>query len=466
MRTAWLLVLAALGGGCYDPTFQVGLPCSPSGDCPSGQVCASDQTCQLSTSSSDGAAPDDGGGGTPDAMPVPLESWFLSFQHPAVARANDIAAIGGGFALVGSTLAVVVDPRGEVRWQRELEIRMDAVTGVPGGMVVAGASYPDAAAAKLDHDGEVVWQKSYRDQDSSSVQAVVAISGSDHVVLIGQSYDAADLGSTWLVRLDADGAIVWQRRFTLAPGGTYITGGTATDDDGVVVAGVTDGGTLEERDLVAFKVDADGDLRWQKRVSGGDNEWGTSAARGVGGVVWVVGGTWANSFGAADVWVLRMDEANGAIEAQHRIGSDQQDAGIRVYPYAATGALIVAETREAGNDDILVIETKEDALTTQYRVGTSENDYAAAAAFTRDGAVVFGDTTAFGDNIGFFAAGLPMPEGLDGPCPHDAVAGAQMATHTATASNLDLSETTTTATPTDLTDAATTPDIPTTAECE
>ena len=464
MRLAWCALLA-LTGGCYDPTFQVGLPCSPAGDCPTGQVCAADQTCQLSTSANDGAPPGDGGG-TPDAMPVPLESWFLSFQHPAVARASDVSAVAGGFALVGSTLAVVVDPRGEVRWQRELEIRMEAVTGVPGGMVVAGAAYPDAAAAKLDHDGEVVWQKVYRDQDSSSVQAVVAIPGSDHVVLIGQSYDAADLGSTWLVRLDAGGAIVWQRRFTLAPGGTYITGGTATDDGSVVVAGVTDGGTLEERDLVAFKVDADGDIRWQKRVSAGDNEWGTSAARGLDGVVWVVGGSWANSFGAADVWVLRMDEANGAIEAQHRIGTDQQDAGIRVYPYAATGALIVGETREADNDDILVIETKEDALTTQYRVGTSENDYAAAAAFTRDGAVVFGDTTAFGDNIGFFAAGMPMPEGLAGACPHDAVAGAAMATHNATATNTDFTETTTSTTPTDLAGAATTPDIGNTAECE
>ncbi len=268
------------------------------------------------------------------------------------------------------------------------------------------------------------------------------------------------------MRLDADGAIVCQERFTVAQG-TYVTRRhRPPDDGGVVVAGVRDGATLEERDLIAFKVDADGDLRWQKVVSGGDNEWGTSAAVDRNGHVWVIGGTWANSFGAADIWVLRLNESNGAIQAQHRIGTSSQDTGIRVFPYAATGALIVGDTGDAGNTDLFVIETKEDAITTQFRVGSGESDYAAGAARGDDGVVVFGDTGAFGDNIGFFAAGLPMPQGLDGPCPHDGPISADMTTHTATASNLDFTVTTTTAAPTDLTGTSTAASIGDTAECE
>ena len=200
MRTAWLLVLAV--GGCYDPAFQVGLPCSPSGDCPSGQVCAIDRTCQLTDPGAGDAAPGGDGGGTPDATPIPLEPWFVSFQHPSVARASDVAAVGGGFALVGSSLVMVLDPRGQVRWQRELDIGAYAVAGVPGGMVVAGAAYPQTGAVRLDHDGEIVWQKSYADQESSSANAVIAIPGTDQVVLVANSYDADDVGSTWLVRVD------------------------------------------------------------------------------------------------------------------------------------------------------------------------------------------------------------------------------------------------------------------------
>lgn len=462
MRSA-LLVLAGCAA-CYDPSFQVGLPCSPDGDCPDGQVCAADRTCQLTDPGArDGSAQGDGGG-SPDAMSVPLEPWLVSFQHPSIARASDVAAVAGGFALVGSSLVMVVDPRGQVRWQRELDIGAYAVAGVPGGMVVAGSAYPHVAAVKLDHDGAIVWQKRYEDQDASSGQTVIPIPGSDEIVVVSNSYDAADVGSTWLVRLDGDGAIVWQNRFTV-PQGTYVTGGTATGDGGVVVTGVRDGGTLEERDLVVFKVNGDGDLRWQKVVSGGDNEWGTSAGRDSSGQIWVVGGTWADSFGAADLWVLRFDEMNGALEAQHRIGTPAQDSGVRVFPYAATGALLVGETREDGDTDLFVVETKDDAITTQYRVGSAESEISAGGAYAGDGVVVFGDTAAFGDNVGFFAAGLPMPEGLGGPCSLSVDAAAEMAPHTATASNLDLTATATSASPIDLDGAATALDISHTAEC-
>ncbi|HEU5057745.1 MAG TPA: hypothetical protein VFU21_14535, partial [Kofleriaceae bacterium] len=361
MRFAWLAVLA-LGGACYDPSFEVGLPCSPSGDCPSGQVCAADRTCQLSNDAFDGAPAGDGG--APDAMTPPVESWLLSFQHPAVARANDVAAVAGGFALVGSTVVIVLDPLGEVRWQRDLGVYAGAVAGVEGGMVVVGTESSHVSAVGLDHDGAVRWQKRYADQDSSYSWAVVGVPGTADAVILAHSTSAADLDSAWLLRVDGDGEIVWQRRFTLATG-VLPFGGVATADGGVVVTGVIDGATLEERDLFALKVDAGGDLRWQKRVSGGDNEWGESAGRGVAGEVWLVGGTWSGSFGAADVWLLRLDENNGALESQHRIGGAGQDNGMNVFPVAATGALVVGSTATAGNEDIFVVETKNDAISAQ-----------------------------------------------------------------------------------------------------
>jgi hypothetical protein len=457
-------VCLALVGACYDPSFQVGVPCSPAGECPEGQICAADRTCQLTDpGGGDGGVTD--GGGTPDAMAVPLESWFVSFQHPSIARASDVAPVGTGYALVGSELVFMLDPRGEVRWQRELEIGAYAVAGVPGGMVVAGSSYPHMGAVGLGHDGEIRWQKQYADQESSSAQAVIPIPGTSDVVLIGSSYDADDLPSAWLVRVDGAGAIVWQKRFSLAVG-VVVTGGTATADGGVVAVGVREGGTLEERDLIAFKVNGDGALRWQKVVSGGDNEWGESAGLGADGTIWVVGGTWSNSFGAADIWVLRFDGTSGALEAQHRIGTSAQDNGLRVFPYAATGATIVGETAGGGNTDLYVAETKNDAITTQYRVGSSASDYGAGAAYGNGGVVLFGDSPAFGEVIGFFAAGLPMPEGLDGSCSLGRTAGADMATSSATASNLAFTETTTSATAMDLATSATAVDIPHNAECE
>lgn len=42
-----LLIVALIATGCYDPTFQNGIACDPSGACPSGQICGSDNKCHL-----------------------------------------------------------------------------------------------------------------------------------------------------------------------------------------------------------------------------------------------------------------------------------------------------------------------------------------------------------------------------------------------------------------------------------
>ena len=455
-----LLVVAS----CYAPSPQVGLPCSPTGACPAGQECAPDRTCQLPGGGGDAGDPADGGTpGAPDAAPIPLETWMVSLQNTSLVRASDVARVGGGFALTGSRSIVVLDPRGEIRWQRSLGASASAVTGVPGGMVVAGSGSPGMAAIALDHDGAIRWQKSYRDQESAAATAVVAMPGTDEVVLIGNSIDAGSQSSPWLVRVDGAGEIVWQRRFTLA-GGVRVTGGTATSDGGVVAVGVKNGATLEERDLIVFKVGGSGAVLWQQRISGGDNEWGTTAAEGSGGELVLVGGTWSNSFGAADLWLLRLDR-DGAIVSQHRIGTTTQDAGVQVFPTGPGGAIVVGETQEAGNGDFYVAEVKDNAIASQIRLGSAQSDYGAGAAYLGGGLVLFGDTPAFGDQIGLFAASVRLPDGLSG-CQHSNPAGAQMAASSATASEVTFAVTTTTAEAIDLEAEATAASFELTVECE
>jgi outer membrane protein assembly factor BamB len=470
MRYASAVVRAACAllwvlAGCYEPQPQVGLPCSPSGDCPAGQQCAPDGTCQLPGFEIDGGGGQvDGAPRPPDAAPIPLEPWFVSFQHPSLARASDIARVGGGYALVGSRLVVVVDPRGQIRWQKSIGPSASAVTRVTGGMVVAGSSYPHMAAIALDHDGAIQWQKRYADQESSSATDVVAMPGTDDVVLVGNSYDAESRSSPWLVRVDGAGDIVWQRRFTMT-GEARVAGGTPTGDGGFVAIGVRSGATLQQRDLIVFKVNRTGDLVWQRRISGGDNEWGTDVAEGPDRELLLIGGTWSNSFGAADLWLLRLDR-DGNIEAQHRIGTTSQDTGIRVFPTGSGGALVVGETGEAGNTDIYLAEIKNGVIASQRRVGSPRGDYGGKAAYGDGGVVVFGDTDAFDAAIGFFAASVRLPDGITAGCPHDSAASAQMATSSATAFDLTLTAVPTTATVTDLDAALTDASLSRTAECE
>ena len=61
-RVLALLLATGMVVGCYTPAPPAGLPCSPGGDCPEGQMCGTDQVCHL-----DGEGADAGGGGTDDA---------------------------------------------------------------------------------------------------------------------------------------------------------------------------------------------------------------------------------------------------------------------------------------------------------------------------------------------------------------------------------------------------------------
>jgi hypothetical protein len=73
------MALLLLAAGCYRPNAAAGLPCSPTGECPEGQECAPDQTCQLRGSSIDGSpSQEDAMPATPDAMQIPLEPWLIT----------------------------------------------------------------------------------------------------------------------------------------------------------------------------------------------------------------------------------------------------------------------------------------------------------------------------------------------------------------------------------------------------
>ncbi|HUS67402.1 MAG TPA: hypothetical protein VMZ28_22855 [Kofleriaceae bacterium] len=471
MRAVGALIVSLLASGCYGPTVQVGLPCSPEGECPEGQMCADDGTCQLPGGGGDGDGGTSGGDATPpdpDAMPIPLESWLTSYELPALERAADVAEVGGGFALVGNNGTVIaIDPRGQIRWQRRLEGVgfLSGVARVTGGMVVVGSSGSGAAAVMLDHDGDVQWQKTFLDQTSSFADTVVPLPGGD-VMVVANSDDASDVPSPWLVRMNPKGEIVEQKRYTLA-GGLRVSGGTSAGENGGFVAtGVNEYETdLEERDMIVFKVDSAGAVSWAKRISGGDNEWGTTASEDfVDGHIAVVGGTWSDSFGAADMWIVRLDP-NGALQSQHRIGTSSQDNGLRVRPLGPDGAILVGESSAGGNTDFVVVEIKNNALTTQFALDADVSLYADGAALTDEGLVLFGDTDAFGPDIGFFAAGVLAPATLSG-CAHTSTPDTDIATSTATSSNITLTVTTTTATAADIDGEVTTPGLSPVFECQ
>lgn len=162
--------------------------------------------------------------------------WQL--RLPTEGRAEPAALIalpGGGMAVAGYYAAheraaaqlwvVQVDAKGEVVWERllgpaEEERRGRAIVSLANGcVVVAGDAVRDSERslrlACLAADGAVVWERSYgggeRAQDIARGLACTADSG---LVLVGSTMTKGP-GKTnvWILRLDAEGRLLWDRAF-------------------------------------------------------------------------------------------------------------------------------------------------------------------------------------------------------------------------------------------------------------
>lgn len=170
------------------------------------------------------------------------------------------------------------------------------------------------------------------------------------------------LADIWVVKLDASGNVEWTR----ALGGSENDIGTdiiQTQDLGYVVIGnssSTDGDattTYGGGDIWVVKLDAAGDLVWQKNYGGSNQETGIRIIETTAGDLMVVGET-ASSDGDVvghqgffDMWVLRL-AANGTLLWQHPLGSVSGSDIANAIVETADGGFILTGNVGAGDGDV------------------------------------------------------------------------------------------------------------------
>ena len=189
----------------------------------------------------------------------------------------------------------------------------DVVNSNDGGfLVIGGGQQPGSNNAdlwilKLNANGGLVWQKSYGGPQHDWGRAVTQAQGGGYLAA-GTSFS---LGSTaaaaWLIRIDEDGNSLWQGAY----GGTedelfYDVAPTA--DGGYVAAGITGRNSSTTKGWVV-KVDANGAIQWQKSVQRPARTWVQAILPAADGGYYITGR-----------WFLAKLDANGNILWQHGIG--------------------------------------------------------------------------------------------------------------------------------------------------
>ena len=283
-------------------------------------------------------------------------------------------------------------------------------------------------AAQVTAQPDVDWSRTYGGSAFESFRDVVATSDGGYVS-VGTTRSANGTvtgyhGETdaWVVRVDATGALLWQR----ALGGTSFDnahGVVQTVDGGFLVVGGTsslDGDVSENlggSDFWAVKLSPIGDILWERVYGGSDGEGAFAVVAQDDGTFVLAGftqsvdGDITHSLGGfTDVWVIRISATGDLLQQRSFGGSSSEDAF--ALGAASDGSFVfightASQDGDVGDNDHLIDDiwvakfTFDDGLLWEHTYGSDEGtEFGYSIVETSEaGFWVLGDASAEGGDV-------------------------------------------------------------------
>jgi len=311
--------------------------------------------------------------------------WQYFYGGTGVERPYQIRQTAdGGYAVLGWTDSfgaggvdawfLKLDASGGIEWQKAYGgAGTDIASGFQltsdGGYILVGYSNShnpgkeywysiDAWIIKLDSAGNVVWQKAFGRNHTSKgwhecFNSVQQTSDGGYIVAgSGTLWQSGGfVPSTWLVKLNDVGTLVWQKFYGVGSGGQLCGGWNymANNPDVLITA---DGGYLvnpvyfygpEATDGYAMKVDSSGKVQWRMAYGTSLEEWFVSedVVTSDGGYVFT--GLLRDSGGVNHPWVVRTD-AGGNVLWQATYGMSVGNANGMAGRVDPSGGIVLAGT--------------------------------------------------------------------------------------------------------------------------
>jgi hypothetical protein len=156
-----------------------------------------------------------------------------------------------------------------------------AIEGLPdGGLVTVGSTMSfgggnsDLWLMRLDAEGQIIWQKTYGGT-KRDVGLSICATPDDGFVLLGATYSfSSDNAKTWILKLNSRGEIQWQQ----------ILGGENNDyahsihilPTGYILMGITNSDDYFRYKAFVVRLNSQGSVLWQKLYDGGVNYYATA----------------------------------------------------------------------------------------------------------------------------------------------------------------------------------------------
>ncbi|MEO8066144.1 MAG: T9SS type A sorting domain-containing protein [Flavobacteriales bacterium] len=223
----------------------------------------------------------------------------------------------------------------------------------------------DAWIIRTDSLGSIVWQRSFGGSDYDGVNAVVPTADGGFAAAGYANSNDGDVtgqhggGDGWVLKLDGAGTLLWQ----VALGGTLADNFfdlEQTSDGGFIVVGESESNDGEVvgghglYDVWLVKLDSNGAIQWQKPRGGSGTDRGRSVRTLPGGNYVFAGQTGSNNGdvtdlqGFWDAWVVEVD-STGEIVWERTLGGSSTDGAGSICLTADGGSIMVGHA--SSNDE-------------------------------------------------------------------------------------------------------------------
>jgi hypothetical protein len=241
----------------------------------------------------------------------------------------------------GDYWAIKLNASGQKEWSRYYggtftDIPYDAIETEDGGYLLIGSSDSndvdiknnkgtyDFWVVKISQEGELMWEKSFGGSQIDEAYSI-AKSGDGNYLIVGDTRSnnldishnkgAADL---WVIKMSSDGDLIWEHTY----GGSSFDVGRSisnTKDGGFIISGSSrsaDGDVTKnngQNDAWVLKIDANGNLIWQKTVGGSNIDFAFDAIELNNGSIITIGESSSSDFdistnkGFSDVLIFRVN---------------------------------------------------------------------------------------------------------------------------------------------------------------
>jgi len=271
-----------------------------------------------------------------------------------------------------------------------------------GGYILAGTTSSfgtggyDAWVLKLDKNGTIQWQKTYGFANSDDyAYSIQQTSDGGYIVTGLISLLSGGDDDAWVLKLHSNGNVDWEKTYGLDDD-DYAYSIQQTSDGGYIVAGNREYSTFDA-DIWVLKLHSNGNVVWNRTYGGSRNDNVSSILQTSDGGYIVVGKS--NSFGGNEIWVLKL-ESNGSILWQKTYGGNGYDQAVYIGQTEDGSYIVAGATNSFGvaGYDIWVLKLESNgSILWQKTYGGSGIDRAFSIQQTSDGGyIVAGETSSFG----------------------------------------------------------------------